>query len=121
MVASINNKGIVIGDNNDVVEVYIKDINDETKKISLGYKKAEDNPWEIMRRDYPVGTVCKAKVVGMTTFGAFANDIMGQAFVIMSISVAAAEVAVGIAILLNAYKMRKTTELDDEKLTSLRW
>lgn len=59
--------------------------------------------------------------INFVTFGAFANDIMGQAFVIMSISVAAAEVAVGIAILLNAYKMRKTTELDDEKLTSLRW
>ncbi|MBR3754710.1 MAG: S1 RNA-binding domain-containing protein, partial [Clostridia bacterium] len=39
--------------------------------------KVEDNPWEIMRRDYPVGTVCKAKVVGMTTFGAFANVIPG--------------------------------------------
>lgn len=59
--------------------------------------------------------------INFVTFGAFATDIMGQAFVIMSISVAAAEVAVGIAILLNAYKMRKTTELDDEKLTSLRW
>lgn len=59
--------------------------------------------------------------INFVTFGAFATDIMGQAFVIMSISVAAAEVAVGIAILLNAYKMRKTTELDDEKLTSMRW
>ena len=59
--------------------------------------------------------------INFVTFGAFATDIMGQAFVIMSTSVAAAEVAVGIAILLNAYKMRKTTELDDEKLTSMRW
>jgi NADH-quinone oxidoreductase subunit K len=46
---------------------------------------------------------------------------VGQAFVIMSISVAAAEVAVGIAILLNAYKIRKTTELDDAELTTMRW
>ena len=37
------------------------------------------------------------------------------------ISVAAAEVAVGIAILLNAYKMRKTSDLDDAELTSMRW
>ena len=53
--------------------------------------------------------------------GAYHPDIMGQVFVIMTITVAAAEVAVGIAILLNAYKMRKTTELDEDGLTSMRW
>ena len=61
----------------DVVEVYIKDINPETKKISLGYKKTEDNPWLIMEQQYPVGTVVKATVVGLTAFGAFANIIPG--------------------------------------------
>jgi 4-hydroxy-3-methylbut-2-enyl diphosphate reductase len=61
----------------DTVEVYIKDINRETKKISLGYKKPEDNPWVILERDYPVGTVVKAKIVGLTAFGAFANIIPG--------------------------------------------
>ena len=59
------------------VEVYIKSLNDETRKISLGYKKAEDNPWEILRRDYPVGSVVEAEIVGMTTFGAFARVIPG--------------------------------------------
>ncbi|MBQ3266233.1 MAG: bifunctional 4-hydroxy-3-methylbut-2-enyl diphosphate reductase/30S ribosomal protein S1 [Ruminococcus sp.] len=63
----------------DTVEVYIKDINMEStpKKISLGYKKTEDNPWVILQRDYPVGTVVKAKIVGLTDFGAFANIIPG--------------------------------------------
>ena len=61
----------------DTVEVYIKDINPETKKISLGYKKTEDNPWAILEKDYPVGTVVQAKVVGLTAFGAFANIIPG--------------------------------------------
>lgn len=61
----------------DTVEVYIKDINTETNKISLGYKKTEDNPWEILKNKYPVGTVVDAKIVGMTTFGAFANIIPG--------------------------------------------
>ena len=61
----------------DTVEVYIKDINTETKKISLGYKKTEDNPWVILEKDYPVGTVVKAKIVGLTSFGAFANIIPG--------------------------------------------
>ncbi len=61
----------------DVVEVYVKGINAEKKEISLGYKKTEDNPWEILKRDYPVGTVTQVKVVGMTTFGAFAQIIPG--------------------------------------------
>ncbi|MGN1051727.1 MAG: 30S ribosomal protein S1, partial [Acutalibacteraceae bacterium] len=61
----------------DEIEVYVKDINEETGKISLGYKKPEDNPWEIMKRDYPVDTVVKVKIVGMTTFGAFASIIPG--------------------------------------------
>ncbi len=61
----------------DTVEVYIKDINEETKKISLGYKKTEDNPWLILKEQYPVGTVVEAKIVGLTAFGAFANIIPG--------------------------------------------
>ena len=61
----------------DTVDVYVKDINEETKKISLGFKNADDNPWEILKRDYPEGTVTKATIVGLTTFGAFANIIPG--------------------------------------------
>lgn len=61
----------------DEVEVYIKDINEETKKISLGYKNEEDNPWFILKNEYPVGSVVKCKIVGLTTFGAFANIIPG--------------------------------------------
>ncbi len=59
------------------LEVFVKDVDKENKKISLGYKKDEDNPWEILKRDYPVGTACKAKIVSMTAFGAFANLIPG--------------------------------------------
>ncbi len=61
----------------DVVKVYVKALDRENRKISLGYKRVEDNPWEILKRDYPVGSVVKAKVVGLTTFGAFANVIDG--------------------------------------------
>ena len=57
----------------DVVAVYIKGLDPEKKKISLGYKKIEDNPWEILKRDYPVGSTTKVKIVKMTTFGAFAE------------------------------------------------
>lgn len=61
----------------DTVEVTIKALDKENKKISLGFKKLEDNPWEILKRDYPVGTACKAKVVSIAAFGAFANIIPG--------------------------------------------
>ncbi len=61
----------------DKVEVYVKDINEETKKISLGYKDPDANPWEILRRDFPIDTVVDATIVGLTTFGAFANVIPG--------------------------------------------
>ena len=57
--------------------MFVKDFNTETGKISLGYKKDEDNPWEILKRDYPEGTVAKVKVAGITTFGAFATIIPG--------------------------------------------
>ncbi len=61
----------------DEIVVYIKDINEETKKISLGYKKDEDNPWYILKTEYPVDSVVKCKIVGLTSFGAFANIIPG--------------------------------------------
>ena len=61
----------------DEVEVYIKALDTEKKKISLGYRKDEDNPWEILRKNYPEGTVIEAEVVSLTDFGAFARVIPG--------------------------------------------
>ena len=61
----------------DTVNVYVKGLDRENSKISLGYRRPEDNPWVKLEREYPVGTVCQAKVVGMTAFGAFASVIPG--------------------------------------------
>lgn len=61
----------------DTVEVYVKELDRENKKISLGYKKVEDNPWEILKRDYPVDSEVDAKIVSITSFGAFAQIIPG--------------------------------------------
>ena len=57
--------------------------------------------------------------INFVTFASFRSEATGQVFVIMSIAVAAAEVAVGIALMLNAYKVKKTTEVD--KRSSMRW
>lgn len=59
----------------DVLDVYIKDLNPETKKISLGFKKIEDNPWVIAQSKLNVGDVVKCKIVRMMPFGAFAEII----------------------------------------------
>ena len=62
----------------DTVEVVIKALDREKGKISLGYKKLEDNPWEILKRDYPVGKVTTVKVTKIATFGAFAEIFPGM-------------------------------------------
>ena len=59
------------------VDVFIKALDAENKKISLGYRKDEDNPWEILKKNYPEGTVIETEIVGLTTFGAFAKVIPG--------------------------------------------
>ncbi|MEG2204784.1 MAG: S1 RNA-binding domain-containing protein, partial [Oscillospiraceae bacterium] len=61
----------------DEIEVYVKDIDPEKKKISLGYKKDEDNPWSILANSYHVGDSAHVKVVSLTAFGAFAELIPG--------------------------------------------
>lgn len=61
----------------DTIEVYVKDIDKEKRKISLGYKKEEDNPWTIFNNNYKVEDVVKVTIVSMTTYGAFARIIPG--------------------------------------------
>lgn len=61
----------------DVIDVYIIDANHETGKISLGYKKAEDNPWTIAQNTMAVGDVKSVKVVRLLPFGAFVEIIPG--------------------------------------------
>ena len=57
--------------------------------------------------------------INFITFASYSGNAAGQVFVIMTIAVAAAEVAVGIALMLKAYKINKTTEVDE--LSTMRW
>ena len=61
----------------DTVEVYVKDLDQDKKKISLGYKKEEENPWTIFTGKYNVDDVVDVTIVSMTAYGAFARIIPG--------------------------------------------
>ncbi|NLW88343.1 MAG: bifunctional 4-hydroxy-3-methylbut-2-enyl diphosphate reductase/30S ribosomal protein S1 [Clostridiaceae bacterium] len=55
----------------DRVDVYVKDFDVEKKRISLGYKKLEDDPYHDVEDRFPIGTIIHGKVVRMFQFGAF--------------------------------------------------
>ena len=55
----------------DEVDVYVKSFDKETKKISLGYKKLEDDPYYNIEERMPVGCIVQGTVVRLTKFGAF--------------------------------------------------
>ena len=59
------------------IEVKIKDIDAETGKVSLTYKKESENPWAIFKANYEKDQVVKVKIVSLTSFGAFAQIIDG--------------------------------------------
>ena len=61
----------------DEIEVFVISFDAEKKKISLGYKTAEMNPWNQFMTNYSVGDVVDAKIVKLMTFGAFAEILPG--------------------------------------------
>ena len=61
----------------DEIEVYVKSYDPENQKVSLGYKKEEDNPWVKLENEVPVGTEFTAPVVSITKFGAFVRIMPG--------------------------------------------
>ena len=61
----------------DKIKVFVKSVDKENGKISLGHKTDNENPWNIFKSKYQEGDVCEVKVVGVTTFGAFAQVVPG--------------------------------------------
>jgi small subunit ribosomal protein S1 len=55
----------------DIVESVILDIDMEAKRISLGMKQIEENPWVQLQERYPVGSVVRGKIRNITNFGVF--------------------------------------------------
>ncbi|MDD3579669.1 MAG: 30S ribosomal protein S1 [Desulfobacca sp.] len=56
---------------NDIVEVVVLDLDPEKKRISLGMKQVEPNPWDVIGEKYPVGTIIEGKIKNITEFGIF--------------------------------------------------
>ncbi len=55
----------------DEVEAVVLSVSSDDKKISLGMRQVEDNPWEIVAGKYPIGSLVKGQVRNFTSYGAF--------------------------------------------------
>jgi small subunit ribosomal protein S1 len=61
-------KMVAVGDE---VEAIVLDIDSANKRISLGMKQVEPNPWTLLEEKYPVGTVIRGRIRNITDFGIF--------------------------------------------------
>ncbi len=55
----------------DQIECMVLDVDENNKRISLGLKQIEPNPWDVIEERYPVGSRITGKVRNLTEFGAF--------------------------------------------------
>ncbi|MCB9778067.1 MAG: 30S ribosomal protein S1 [Alphaproteobacteria bacterium] len=55
----------------DVVEAKVLGVDVENKRISLGMRQLEPNPWDIVEQQYPIGSIVKGQVRNITDFGVF--------------------------------------------------
>ena len=100
----------------DEVEVTIKSLNPEKKQIALGYKKIEDNPWEIFKSKYAVGDEVEVEIANFTDFGAFAHIISGIDGLIHISQIANKHIAKPADVLKIGEKVTvKITEVDEER------
>ncbi len=56
---------------NDIVDTMVLNIDIAKKRISLGMKQVEPNPWDVIEEKYPVGTTIEGKIRNITDFGIF--------------------------------------------------
>lgn len=61
----------------DEIDVYVINFDKDARRISLGYKDPDENPWEKFKAQYKVGDVASVRVVKLMSFGAFAEVVPG--------------------------------------------
>jgi small subunit ribosomal protein S1 len=55
----------------EMVEAMVLNIDSGNKRISLGLKQTQTNPWEVIEERYPVGTTIEGRIKNITDFGVF--------------------------------------------------
>jgi small subunit ribosomal protein S1 len=69
-----NNKGPIKGFNaGDKVEAQVLEVDVENKRISLGVKQLQDNPWDAIEAKYPIGSTVEGTVKAIVDFGIFVD------------------------------------------------
>ena len=100
----------------DEITVFVKSFDVEKKRISLGYKTDDTNPWLIFKNTYNVGDVASVKIVNMMPFGAFAEIVDGVDGLIHISQIAQTRIAKPADVLeIGQVVDAKITEIDDEK------
>ena len=100
----------------DVIDVYVKEFNRETGKISLGYKTDEMNSWFVFKNKYNVGDVATVKIVSFTPFGAFAEVVPGTDGLIHISQISRTKIAQPSDVLEIGQEVEaKIIDIDDEK------
>jgi len=100
----------------DEITVFVKSFDAEKKRISLGYKTEETNPWYIFTHNFAVGDIAKVKIVNMMPFGAFAEIVDGVDGLIHISQIAQKRIAQPADVLEIGQEVDvKITEIDTEK------
>ena len=100
----------------DEVDVYVLGFDKEKRRISLGYKDPEANPWKVFTNAYQVGDVASVKIVKLMPFGAFAEVVDGVDGLIHISQIANRRIGKPEDVLeVGQVVDAKITEIDDEK------
>ena len=100
----------------DEIDVYVINFDKEKRKISLGYKDPEANPWAVFTNKYAVGDVAEVKIVKLMEFGAFAEIVPGVDGLIHISQIANRRIGKpGDVLTVGDVVEAKITAIDDEK------
>ena len=100
----------------DEITVFVKSFDAEKKRISLGYKTEQTNPWYIFTTNFQVGDIAQVKIVSMMPFGAFAEIVDGVDGLIHISQISMTKIAKPADVLeIGQVVDAKITEIDTEK------
>ncbi len=98
------------------LDVYIKEFDKESKRISLGYKCEENDTWLQFAKQHQVGDILDAKIVSLLPFGAFAEVAEGVDGLIHVSQIALEKIATPAEVLNIGDQVQvKLTKIDEEK------